>query len=209
VIASDPSGNDSEPSLVSDPITVQTGPAAIFSDDFSSGNLSAWTVVMRMTIDASIGSPSAPSARAQVTGQSAFAKKTLASPVSNPCLSARVNAANLGANSVILLRTLTSGGVGVIRVLANASGVLVIRSDVSGVQFSSQVALGSGWVTLEVCGTVGTSSAWDVYRNGVRIVNSWTANSGTAAVGQVQIGDTTAKTFTLNIDDVVVDQLPG
>ena len=35
------------------------------------------------------------------------------------------------------------------------------------------------------------------------------ANTGTANVGRVEIGDTAAMTWSGNFDDVVVDQTPG
>ena len=71
------------------------------------------------------------------------------------------------------------------------------------------MALGSGWHHLELCGTVGAAGAWDLYRDGVRIVNGWVANTGTTPIGRIQIGDTAAKTFTINWDDVVLDLVAG
>ena len=52
-------------------------------------------------------------------------------------------------------------------------------------------------------------TTWDLYRDGVLIVNDWAADTGTAAVGRIQIGDTAAKTFTVNFDHVVLDLVPG
>jgi hypothetical protein len=120
-----------------------------------------------------------------------------------------VNAASFGNNSVDLFRLRTVADGPIARVFANVSGVLWTRSDVSGAQFSSGVALGSGWHHLELCGTVGIAGAWDLYRDGVRIVNGWVANTGTTPIGRIQIGDTAAKTFTVNWDDVVLDTAPG
>ena len=40
-------------------------------------------------------------------------------------------------------------------------------------------------------------------------MNDWTANTGTTPVGLVQIGDTAARTMTVNFDHVRVDQSPG
>ena len=36
-------------------------------------------------------------------------------------------------------------------------------------------------------------------------MNGWAANTGTTPVGRIQIGDTAAKTWTANFDDVIVD----
>ena len=43
VTAADAAGNVSAASQASDPIVVQSGPAVIFSDDFSSGTFANWT----------------------------------------------------------------------------------------------------------------------------------------------------------------------
>ena len=40
-------------------------------------------------------------------------------------------------------------------------------------------------------------------------MTGWVANTGTSPVGRIQIGDSAAKTFTANFDDVVVDGFPG
>ena len=79
----------------------------------------------------------------------------------------------------------------------------------SGTQKWSGVAIGSGWHTVELCGTVGANSTWDLYRDGAVIVNDWAANTGTTGVGRVEIGDTLAKIWNVHFDDVVVDQTPG
>ena len=63
--------------------------------------------------------------------------------------------------------------------------------------------------TVELCGTVGANSTWDLYRDGAVIVNDWVANTGTTGVGRVEIGDTLAKIWNVHFDDVVVDQTPG
>jgi alpha-tubulin suppressor-like RCC1 family protein len=209
VIAVDAGLNESLPSDESAPIVVQTAPSSIFSDDFSSGGFSNWNSVTRLTIDPAIGSPAAPSARAAPVNQTAFATKALGATYSNACLSMDVNVANQGGNIVVLGRVRTAADGPIARLMVNASGLLAIKSDVSNVTRTSAVALGTGWHRVEMCGTVGTSGAWDVYRDGVRIVNSWVANTGTLGIGFFNIGDTSAKTWTVNFDQIVVDQTPG
>jgi hypothetical protein len=124
-------------------------------------------------------------------------------------MSANVNAATLDPSSTTLLKLRTAANGPITRVFANPGGVLYVRSDASNTQQSSGVALGSGWHAIELCGTVGASGTWDLYRDGVKIVNAWTANTGTTPVGRVDIGNTQAFTATVNFDDVVVDQTPG
>ena len=88
----------------------------------------------------------------------------------------------------------------------NGTGLLSIKSDVSGQQISSSTVIGTGWHNVELCGGSGT---WHLYRDGTPIVGTWTANTGSAPIGRIEIGDTLARTFTINYDDVVVDQAPG
>jgi alpha-tubulin suppressor-like RCC1 family protein len=208
VTALDAATNESGPSPVSEPITVLSGPSAIFADDFSSGTLANWTASTRFSIDSTIGSPGPPSARAAVSNQTAILAKTLSASFSNLCVSWRVNV-SARTGSIALLRVRTSADGPVARVLVNSSGVLALRSDVSGTTLASGVQLGSGWHSLEVCGTVGTAGAWDLYRDGTRIVNAWVANTGTTPIRSLEIGNSNAGTWTANVDDVRVDQTPG
>jgi arylsulfatase A-like enzyme len=187
----------------------------IFADDFSSGGFANWTGMTRLTIDNTTGGVAAPSARAQVTGQSAWAFKTLSPTRPSLCVSMNLNLASVTGTAVVLLRLRTASNGPVTRVFASpagvdrAAGLLWVKSDVSGTQVSSGAILGTGWHSIELCGTVGTNSTWDLYRDGVKIVNAWPANTGTTPIGRIEIGDATAKTFTINFDDVLLDLAPG
>ena len=206
VDAIDSVGNPpSQMSPDSDPIVVAS---AIFSDDFSSNDFSKWSGVTRLTIDNSTGGVAAPSARGAVTAQTAFAYKTLSGTFSTVCMSGNVNVAVRDAVSTNLLMLRTAGNGPIVRVFVNANGILYLRSDVSNAQIYSGVALGTGFHKLEVCGTVGASSSWDLYRDGSKIV-TLVANTGTTDVGRANIGNTQAVTATINFDDIVVDQTPG
>ena len=121
------------------------------------------------------------------------------------CMSVNVNATSRGTGlTVALLRLRTASSTPIARVYLSSAGILTLKSDVSGVQKGSGVALGTGWHGIELCGTVGTSGSWDLYRDGTQIVTGWLANTGTTPVGRVEIGDNGAKTFTINFDDVLV-----
>jgi alpha-tubulin suppressor-like RCC1 family protein len=209
VVARD-QANNAATSPASDPITTQSAPppTAIFSDDLSSGGFSNWTGVTRFTIDTVSGNPAAPSARASAASQTATMTRALGSTYSNLCLSARVNMSSRTGTMVLWrLRTAASGPVA--RAFLTSTGALAIRSDVSGTQILTSVALGTGWHTVELCGAVGAAGAWNLYRDGVRIVTGWTANTGTTPIGAIEIGSAVAGTFTANWDDIVVDQTPG
>jgi hypothetical protein len=188
-----------------DPPPPPPPPPTVFSDDFASGDFSNWTGVTRLTIDTGSGGLAPPSARLAVNAQSAFAYKNLTNTLSSVCMSVNVNVASLGPNSPTLLRLRTAANGPIARVYAlSPSGILYVRSDASNTQIYSGVALGSGWHTVKVCGTIGASGTWDLYRDGVKIVNAWAANTGTTPVGRVEIGTSQAVTATINVDDVIV-----
>ena len=208
VDATDAIGNVSQMSVASAPITVSSSSSAIFADDFSAG-FANWSGVTNLAIDNASGGVAPPSARGQLMSQAGFAFKTLTGSFNNVCMSARVNIASIGSPTVAVFRLRTAANGNVVRVYANQAGVLYVKSDVDGTQKWSGVAIGAGWHTVELCGAVGAASTWDLYRDGLVIVNDWASNTGTTDVGRVEIGDTTAKTWTVNFDDVVVDQTPG
>ena len=199
---------DPSPATRSFSVSVASGPPVIFSDDFTAG-FANWSGVTNLSIDNTTGGVAPPSARSQLTSVPDFAFKNLTGSFNNVCMSTRVNVASIGSSTVTVLRLRTAANGNVIRVFANQAGVLHVRSDVSGTQKWSGVAIGSGWHTVELCGTVGANSTWDLYRDGAVIVNDWAANTGTTGVGRVEIGDTLAKIWNVHFDDVVVDQTPG
>ena len=209
VVTVTPNDGTANGAPVSDSATVATGTATppIFSDDFTSGNFLNWTAFTRMTIDNATGSPTAPSARAQATAQSAFAYRDLTSPTSTACLSVNVNL--VSGSNVDLFRLRSAGNGPIVKVFVATNGTLQIRSDFASTSFNSGVQMGTGFHNIELCGTVGTTSTWNLYRDGVRIVTDWATNSGTSPVARIQIGDTAAKTFTANFDHVVLDLVPG
>jgi calcineurin-like phosphoesterase family protein len=195
--------NTSDKSPSSDPITVSAA-STVFSDDFSTGTFSRWSAVNGLTIDTTRGGVAPPSARAQANGTRRWAAKTLGSTQTALCQQMRVNLSSLGANNVVLARLRTAADGPVARVYVNASRVLWVRSDVSGAQLSSGRTLPSGWNTLELCANVGTAGSLRLSLNGSTIAGPWTANLGTTPIGRIQIGDTTAITWTANFDDVWV-----
>ena len=144
-----------------------------------------------------------------MTGQSAFAYRDLGTTTMTPCMSLDVNRVSSGANAVDLFRLRSAGNGALIKVYVAANGVLFIRSDFAGVQASSGVALGTGWHNIELCGTVGTGTTWTLYRDGQPIGPTFAQSTGTAPVARVQIGDNAAKTFTINFDNVRLDQVVG
>jgi hypothetical protein len=196
--------NWSAKSAPSDPIAVMDSPGPLFQDGFDSG-LSQWTSVVGLSLDPSTFPPSgsAPSVRAAVSNQRAFAYHDLGSSHPSLCMSEAVNLTSISGSASALLKLRTASNQSVGRVFVNPARVLHVRADIPGTTFSSGVALPSGWNTIALCGTIGTSGTWALWLNGTPI-GSWGANNGTSPITRVQIGDDAAKTVTLNIDDVVV-----
>jgi hypothetical protein len=181
---------------------------AFFSDSFDSGSFANWDTWTRLTIDNSTGATAPPSALGSPSAQSAFARVNLSSAQSTVCMSESVRVTNNGGNAFDLFRLRTSTGGPIVRLFMNATGVLVMRSDFSSVQFATGQEP-TGWFNAEMCGTVGSSSTWDLYVNGTKVVNAWAANTGSTPVGRIEIGDTASKTWTANFDDVVLDDHAG
>ena len=132
-----PNDGTTNGTMVSAQAVVNDPSAAIFTDEFTSGGFTNWTSITRLTIDNAIGSPAAPSARAQVSAQSAFATKNLGGTFNQVCMSVAVNVTNGGGNAIDLLRLRTAANGPVAKVYLNAGGTLLVRSDVAGTQQSS------------------------------------------------------------------------
>jgi hypothetical protein len=108
------------------------------------------------------------------------------------------------SGSVDLMRLRTAGNGNIAKVVLSSTGSLQFRSDVSGVTRNTGTSLPGGWHALRLCGTVGSAGTWDMFLDGAKILDAWTANTGTTPVGRVQIGSNAGETLTINYDDVVV-----
>ena len=206
VEAEDDAGNVSEASDPSDPIATQ---GVAFEDDFSTGDFSNWDFESHLAIDITDGATDPPSARADTTNEPGYARVNLPTPVPSSCLSAAVKVTDRGATGLDLIRMRTSTGGIITKTYVNNANEIVLRSDFATTQKLSGVQLPTGWHTYEMCGTVGTTSLWDLYLDGTQIVTAWQADTGTTDIGRIQIGDTGNKTAIANYDDVVVDGEPG
>ena len=145
VDAVDSLANPSAMSGASASILVTSAASAIFSDDFSSGNFSNWTGNTRLTIDNATGVPAAPSARAQVTSQSASAYRTLsASPVMTACMSLSVNVTSPEATRRPVPAAYSGERGDRSSVRRSTTGTLQIRSDFAGTRSTPASRWGPG-----------------------------------------------------------------
>ncbi|TWD75226.1 alpha-tubulin suppressor-like RCC1 family protein [Kribbella amoyensis] len=208
VRAIDAAGNIRPTAGPSAPITVQQASSAIFESDFSAG-FTGWTTNTGLTLDSTQGAPSAPSPRGNPVAARAYAARNLGATYPSLCHSEQIRVTSLGTSiDLFRLRTATDGGI--VRVYIDTNRVLWIRSDAAGTQRSSGVAVPlNSWHTVELCGTVGTAGTWTLSLDGTQRGTPWQSNTGTTPVGRVQIGDTAAKTWTINFDDVRTDRSPN
>ena len=194
---------------VSAPITVvSAAPPVIFRDDFS-GGLEAWNNVRGITIDATAGR-SVPSALARATGSIAYAFHGFGATYPTACASVDVRLNSIGNNGVALLRFRTAGDQALGRVSLSSARKLFIRADRAGVaKYSTKVLSLNTWSSIELCGTTGTSGTWRLYLNGASILGPWTVNNGTTPFGAINLIENTAKTVSVNLDNLVVDDHVG
>jgi hypothetical protein len=197
------------PSAQSEASNTVTTAGVIFADGFDSGDFANWTSNTRVSIDGTKGATAMPSALASPTSQSAFLVKDLPAEFGSICVSTAVNLTTQNGTALDLLRLRTGANGGINKVFLNTSGQLVVKSDVTNNTKNSGVALPSGWNTVELCTTVGTTGTADLYLNGTKIVNGWVQDTGTTPVAKINLGESANRTFTVNFDDVVADAFPG
>ena len=138
----------------------------VFSDTFASASFAAWTGTTNMTIDPGTGRAAPPSAKAQAVSSQAFAYELLPTTLATVCMSANVNATSPGTGLPVLLRLRTAANGPIARVYLSSTGILSVRSDVSGASEELGGRAGTGWHGIQLCGTVGASGSWDLYRDG-------------------------------------------
>ena len=200
--------------------TATPGPQTLFSDGFESGNFSAWSVVTTggdgsVIVQSSVVSLGAFAAQLSETANSgslAYARKSLAAPVTD-----------LTVSGDFLIQTEGSSGANVplFRLYDSAGNRLVAlyRQNLSGDRL--WVAVGStrystaGLLPLNTWGhldlhviTAGTgTSTIEVWLDGGLILQVNSASLGTGGVLAAQIGNDTAKqTFSLVADNILITQ---
>jgi hypothetical protein len=107
----------------------------------------------------------------------------------------------------------TSTGASIVNLYADASGRLSLRNNIGGVTTNSTTIPSNGvWHRLVMHALVnGTASSVDVSLDGstVPALSLTNQNFGTAAIAKLQLGETTtARTYDLVFDDVVVSSRP-
>jgi hypothetical protein len=146
-----------------------------------------------------------PSLLLTAKNTTAYARHTLASTYGSICTATWADLSSIAKKTATLIGFRTSANKAIGRLQVDPTRKLSVHSDVAGTTGATTgvVPLGT-WARVDVCLTTGTTGSWSVWLNGSPVLQSWAANNGTAPVGIVQIGDESARSFVLNIDDVVV-----
>jgi hypothetical protein len=201
VRARDASGNRS---TLTGTVTVVTPAAdpAVFADGFESGNLSAWTTSGGLVVQGTDVRAGSFAAEGNTTTGNTYAKKTL--PASYDDGYARVAFLVKGQTSQLnLLRLRAADGTSIGFVYLDTAHRLGFRDDVTATNTISSTVPGAGWHVVELHATV-TAGRVDVWLDGTAVpaLAGSGANLGTAAIGGMQIGETTtARTYDVVFDD--------
>jgi calcineurin-like phosphoesterase family protein len=208
VRARDAAGNWSGPSSAAT-VTTPVSTTYLFSDDFESGGLSAWTLVSNLTPAAGVGRSGSWAARSSAATTSAppsYASRDLSSAQSDVYCRFYLKVESQGNNALDVLKLRTASGTSLAYVLRTSSGMLAVRNNVSGVTTTSQAPISlSVWHQIElhirVNAAAGSSDAW---LDGAPVAGlSQVQNFGSTAVGRVEMGENAAsRVYSVLFDDI-------
>ena len=205
VSAVDAAGNESTRSQ-SASATTTSGPAAIFSDSFESGNLNAWTSVSGLTAQQAerfAGSWGALGTSTANGGRSAY--RTLSPRLNDVWVTTQVKIVSQGSTNLDLFK-LKNGSASVYSFSVDAAQRIISRNSTTNVSHKSTTAISKGvWHQLRVHVTInGASGAVEVWLDGIRVNDvSLPDNFGTTGSDRFQLGDAnSARTFSVAFDDV-------
>ncbi|MCX7624163.1 MAG: metallophosphoesterase [Thermomicrobium sp.] len=207
VVARDSAGNVSAASA---PASVTTGAFVLFSDDFESGTLRAWSTVSGLTLTTEQPYSGTYAARALSTsGTAAYAIATLPSSSGELYVRVRFFVASQGNNTVYLLKLRTASNASLGGVFVSSTGKLGFRNDIAGQSTTTTTTVTTGtWQTLLLHVVVGTNGTVELVYNGSTIATI-TGNLGTEPIGRFQLGEnSTGRTFDVRFDEVTVDPQP-
>ncbi len=206
VRARDAAGNVSDPS---NSATTATPAARLFSDGFESGNMSAWTNPIGLSVQQQEVFAGGYAARATSSGAATWAYAQLNPAQSQLYYRSRFKIISQGANNVYLLKFRTATGTSLLGAYVSSTGKLGYRNDIAATSSTSATSVTLGeWHDLQMRVLInGTSSQTEVWLDGTRIdALSKTESLGTAPLGRVQLGDnSTGRTYDVAFDGVEVD----
>lgn len=206
VRARDGGDNVSEPSeaLV---VTTPAAPSGLFADGFESGDLSAWAVVSGVTVQTTQVSEGLYAARAVAASSRSFAISDLGVGLTDVTYEAQVRIdAHQGSKSVTILGLQTASGSPVVSLNRSGKGKLRYSNHVTGKNKGSTLPVPLGeWHEVRfrvvIAGASGRIEVW--FDDAPVGALSRTDDTGTVAVGRLQIGDPNKRTFDATFDELV------
>jgi hypothetical protein len=181
--------------------------APYFSDGFSKG-LRKWKRTGNISIARGAGRP-APSMLLRANGAKTFATHGLGRSYATACASASVRLNSLGGEAVALIRLRGPGDSGISRVSVESDRELFVRNDrKGGVKLSGKRLPLGEWHDIELCTHVGGKGTISLYLDGAKILG-WRQGLGDRGIAAIHLIENDVKTFSLNVDDVLVDRRPG
>jgi len=186
---------------------LRNAPAPYFSDGFAKG-LRKWKRTGDVSIASGAGKP-APSASLRASDGKTFATHRFGDTYATACASAWVRLNSLGGQAVALLRFRGTGDSGISRVSVESDRELFVRNDrKGGVKLSGERLPLGGWHEIELCTEVGPKGSISLYLDGSKIVG-WQQGLGDRRIAAIHLIENDVKTFSLNVDGVLVDRSPG
>jgi Disaggregatase related repeat len=179
----------------------------VFSDDFESGGISAWSTSSGLVVQTGVVHNGNYAAQGNTTNVATYAKKTL--PFSYNDGYSRIYFNIISYSSPVnLLGYRTSTDTSLTYLFISTTGKLSLRNDVSATTLTSATSVGNGWHALEFHVVInGASSTTEVWLDGIKVNDlSVTMNLGTNSIGRLQIGEVkTGRIYNVIFDDVIFD----
>jgi hypothetical protein len=181
--------------------------APYFSEGFSKG-LRKWKRTGDISIAKKVGKP-APSALLRARNAKTYAIHRFSRTYATACVSAWVRLNSIGGEAVALMRFRGTGDSGISRVSVESDRELFVRNDRrGGVKLSgTRLPLGT-WHEIELCTRVGTKGSITLYLDGAKILG-WRQRLGDRPIAAINLIENDVKTFSLNVDGLLVDRRPG
>jgi hypothetical protein len=198
---------DSAPPVSATPQAAPPPSAAVFTDDFESGNLSKWTSSGGLVAQGSLVHGGSFAVRGNTTTGRTYAKKTLPATYTDGYARIYFYLASGYASQVNLLRFRAAADASLGYLYVSTAGTLGLRDDAGAVtKLSGTGVAADAWHALELHVTIaGTASSTEVWLDGTRITDlSLTGqNWGSNPIAAFQIGEVqTGRTYDVTFDDV-------
>ncbi|HEX6130337.1 MAG TPA: right-handed parallel beta-helix repeat-containing protein, partial [Actinomycetota bacterium] len=205
VSARDGGGNVSPPSAAAT-VTTPPAPSSLFVDGFESGDLAAWDEATNVAVQDLAVASGTFAARATASSAPAFATGSLAAPVLDATVEARVRIDAHLTKNLTLLGLRTDGGGPLVTLYRTGKGTLGYRNHVTSRNKGSRVAVPLGaWLQLRIHVVVaGADGRVEVWLDGTEVNALTRADvTGASAAAALQIGETAKRSATAVFDDVV------